>query len=90
MLSRIAVIAVCIVAAMVAVKNGRMLHTAGLTGSCRLVSTSPDGSELDACKGGKLAGRPDLTKRGCTSAGISGGYGYWRCPAGLQPTDAGR
>ena len=87
---RIAVIALCIVAAMVAVKDGRILHTSGLTGSCTLVSTNPDGSVVDACKGGKLEGRPDLTKRGCTAAGISGAYGYWHCPAGTQQSDAGR
>ena len=87
---RIAVVALCIVVAMVAVKDGRVLHTSGLTGSCALVSTNADGSEVDACKGGKLSGRPDLTKRGCTAAGVSGIYGYWHCPAGLQTIDAGR
>ena len=87
---RIAVVALCIVAAMVAVKDGRVLHTTGLTGSCRLVSTNPDGSEIDACKGGKLEGRPDLTKRGCVATGVIEGEGYWHCPAGTQPSDAGR
>ncbi len=87
---RIAVVALCIVAAMAAVKQGHVLRSAGLTGSCTLVTTNPDGSEVDACKGGKLSGRPDLTKRGCVAAGVSGIYGYWHCPAGLQTTDAGR
>jgi hypothetical protein len=43
MLSRIAVIAVCIVAAMVAVKNGRVFHTAGLTGSTPARAASSPG-----------------------------------------------
>jgi hypothetical protein len=90
MLLRVAVVAVCIVVAMVAVKHGRVLHSHGLTGSCSLVSTNPDGSELDACRAGKLEGRPDLTKRGCTGAGISGKLQYWRCPTGTQPSDLGR
>jgi hypothetical protein len=86
---RIALAALCIVVAMAVVKDGRVLHT-GLAGSCALVRTNADGSEVDACKGGKLSGRPDLTKRGCVATGVSGIYGYWHCPAGLQPTDAGR
>jgi hypothetical protein len=86
----IVAIAVCIVALMVAIKDGRVLHTAGLTGVCSPVSQTVDGAELEACKPGKLEGRPDLTKRGCKAAGVKDALEYWRCPAGVQPTDAGR
>lgn len=66
---------------MLAVKDGRILRTAGLTASCAVVQRAPDGAELDACRPGKLEGRPDLSRRGCTSAGLSGQSEYWRCPA---------
>ena len=89
MLKPIVVAAVLIFAVMVAVKDGRLLHTVGLTGSCPAVTT-PGGAILEACKAGRLEGRPDLTKRSCTSAGVSGKLEYWRCPAGVQASDVGR
>jgi hypothetical protein len=73
--------AACILAVMVAVKDGRFLRTTGITGACSVVQLRLDGSELAACRPGKLEGRPDLHRRGCTDAGIVGTYQYWRCPA---------
>ena len=81
MLSRIVLVGCLILAAMVAVKDGRILRTTGLTATCALVQRAPDGVELDACRPGKLEGRPDLSRRGCTDAGTNGTYQYWRCPA---------
>jgi len=86
----IAVVAACLVALMAAVKDGRVLQTSGLTGSCAHVVTTVDGAEYEACRAGKLEGRPDLTKRGCKAAGFKGALQYWRCPAGVESSDAGR
>lgn len=90
MLKRVVAVAVCILAVMIAIKDGRVMRSTGLTGSCSLVQAGPDGSELEACRPGKLEGRPDLSHRGCTGVGVAGTYEYWRCPADLQATDAGR
>ena len=86
----IVAVAVCIVAFMVVLKDGRVLQSAGLTGSCAHVAQTADGAEFEACKAGKLEGLPDLTKRGCKAAGTKGVLQYWRCPADVQPSDAGR
>jgi hypothetical protein len=80
----IVVIAVCIVAAMVAIKDGRILHSTGLTATCSKVATTP-AADIEACKAGKLEGKPDLTKRGCKFAGIVKDLQYWRCPSETQP-----
>jgi len=90
MLKRVIAVAVCILAVMIAIKDGRVLRTTGLTGSCSAVQTRTDGSELEACRAGKLEGRPDLSARGCTSFGIRGTLEYWHCPADLTASQAGR
>jgi hypothetical protein len=80
MIKSIVVVAVCIVAVMVAVKDGRVLRTTGMTASCNVVAQNADGSQVAACRAGRLEGAPDLTHRGCAAAGTSGGTVYWRCP----------
>lgn len=82
MLIRIILTGTCIFAAMVAVKDGRVLRSTGLTATCSVVQHGVEGSELAACRAGKLEGRPDLHRRGCLDAGTVGVYQYWRCPAG--------
>jgi hypothetical protein len=82
-LTRIVLVGVLVFAAMVAIKDGRILRTTGLTGSCSVVQRVADGGEVDACRPGKLEGRPDLSKRGCTAAGATGTLEYWRCPASI-------
>lgn len=78
-----------IVAAMVVIKDGRALEEAGLVGSCTTV-TAPAGQTgvWEACRPGKLEGRPDLKRRSCTSAGLVANVEYWRCPSrvGSGPT----
>ena len=81
MVKRIVFVAVLIVAAMVAVKNGSVLRAAGMIGHCAVVQTSSDGQQWEACSSGKLEGAPDLSRNGCTSAGLFAGQIYWRCPA---------
>jgi hypothetical protein len=75
---------------MVVIKDGRVLRTAGLTGSCSVVQIFSNSSELTACRAGKLEGRPDLSHRGCRSVGVNATYEYWGCPAGFDISDASR
>jgi len=77
--------AILIVALMVAIKDGRLLREAGLTGGCRAVAT-PKGQDGDwlACDPGKLQGAPDLSRQSCKSVSFLGKTEYWRCPAGIQ------
>jgi hypothetical protein len=83
MLKRIVFVASLVLALMIAVKDGRVLRKAGLTGSCSLVQVSADGSVLQACHPGALEGRPDLRRQGCRDAGLAGKTEYWRCPAAI-------
>ena len=83
MIKRVVVVGVLIFAVMVAVKDGRILRIAGLKGSCSVVQTLADGTQVEACRSGKLAGAPDLTRQGCRDAGAQGSAEYWRCPASV-------
>jgi hypothetical protein len=79
--TRIAFVAALIAGGMFAVKDGRVLKVAGLTGSCSVVKTAASGEQLEACSSGKLEGAPDLSRNGCTDTGLYAGRVYWRCPA---------
>jgi hypothetical protein len=81
MVKQIIVVAALAAAAMFAVKDHRILQTAGLTGSCVVIQTAPSGQQMEACSSGKLEGAPDLSNNGCTDAGPFAGREYWRCPA---------
>ena len=81
MLIRVVIAAVLIFAVMLGIKDGRLTRQIGLSGSCQVVQTAVDGTQLDACRGGSLAGRPDLSSKSCTSTGFRGALEYWRCPA---------
>jgi hypothetical protein len=76
--------AVLILLVMVAIKDGRLLREAGLTGGCRPVA-APKGLDGDwqACDPGKLQGAPDLTRQGCSSVSFVAKTEYWRCLAGI-------
>ena len=89
MLKRIVVAGTLVLALMIAVKDGRVLRETGLTGVCSTAQTLADGSQLEACRPGKLAGRPDLSRQGCTAAGVTATYQYWRCPAGIVSGPSG-
>jgi len=69
---------------MVVIKDGRVLRTAGVTGSCSVVQVFSDSSELTACRPGKLQGRPDLSRSGCRAVGSRAKVWYWSCPAGYK------
>lgn len=78
----VVVVAALILAVMIAIKDGRLLRTSGLTGGCTSVAT-PRGETgaWQRCTAGKLQGAPSLTRQGCTSVSRSGKTEYWRCPA---------
>jgi hypothetical protein len=80
----IVVVAVCILATMIVVKDGRLLRTTGLTATCSKVASLAD-ADVEACKAGKLEGNPDLTKRGCKYVAAARHVQYWRCPSETQP-----
>jgi hypothetical protein len=90
MLSRIFAAAAVILAIMVVIKDGRVLHATGLTASCSVVQTASDGSQLEQCRPGKLEGAPSLAGRSCTVAGSRGTIVYWRCPAAVTASVVGR
>ena len=81
MVKRIVLVGALIAAAMIAVKDGRVLQDAGLTGSCTVVQTAANGVQTEACSSGKLEGAPDLSRNGCTDTGLFAGRVYWSCPA---------
>ena len=83
MLRSIVAVGVCIFAVMVVIKDGRALRMTGLAGSCSIVQTFSDSSELALCRSGKLEGRPDLSHRGCRSIRVNPASEYWLCPAGF-------
>jgi len=89
MIKRIVVAGVLVLALMLAVKDGRVLRETGLTGVCSLAQTLTDGTQVEACRSGKLAGRPDLSHNGCTATGMSGMVEYWRCPAAVAAGPSG-
>jgi hypothetical protein len=90
MLKPIVAVAICILALMFVIKDGRLLRDAGLTGTCKVVATIADGSEVEQCMPGKLEGRPDLSRQGCTSLAFKAQSEYWRCPASVASSQAGR
>jgi hypothetical protein len=89
MLKRVVVAGALVLALMVAVKDGRVLRDTGLTGECSSAQTLPDGTQLEACRSGKLVGRPDLSREGCTVAGLTKRYQYWHCPASVVSGPSG-
>jgi len=85
MFTRIILTGLVLVALMVGIKDHRVLHITGLTGSCSVMQTAPDGTEVDACRAGKLEGMPSLSGQGCTDLGSAVGQEYWKCPAPISP-----
>ena len=83
MIKRVVLAGVIVLALMIAVKDGRILRDTGLTGMCSVAEVLPDGTQIEACSSGKLAGRPDLSRHGCRVAALTDAYQYWRCPAAI-------
>jgi hypothetical protein len=87
---RAAVIVLLGVALLVTMKDGRALRDTGLIASCTAIA-APAGQEgyWEACRPGKLEGRPNLKRKSCESVGLSAGIEYWRCPSPVQSATAG-
>ena len=79
-----------LIAAMVAVKDGRLLARAGLVGGCTQISVASDGASWQACKRGRLEDYPNLAGKSCTSFGVKRGREDWHCPAELISSQAPR
>jgi hypothetical protein len=90
MIRRFAIVALLAVALMAAIKDGRLPRVTGVLGSCTVVQTAPDGTQLEACGPGRLDGMPDLSSHGCASAGTVASREYWSCPAPLTASQAAR
>jgi hypothetical protein len=81
--------AALVVAVMVVIKDGRLLERTGVLSSCTAVAAPlGDAGYWEACRPGKLEGRPNLTRRSCTARGVAGNVEYWRCPSPVA-TDRG-
>jgi hypothetical protein len=79
---RILFVAGLVAVAMFLIKEQQLLHRTGLLGHCTPVEApAGDRAAWQACRAGKLAGRPDLSLRPCKSKGVHEGVEYWRCPA---------
>lgn len=87
---RAAIIVVLAVALLVTMRDGRALRDTGLIASCTAV-TAPYGQAgtWEACRPGRLAGRPNLKRQSCESVGMAADVEYWRCPAPVESAPAG-
>ncbi len=83
MLLRILLAGTLLAAALIAVKDHRLLQRAHIVGVCTGYARAPDGGEWQACYPGRLSGRPSLELNGCTDRGRVGSAEVWRCPAKL-------
>jgi hypothetical protein len=79
---RVVVAAAVILAAMILAKDRSLLERTGLLSSCTAIGApAGDFNFWEACKAGKLEGRPNLVRRSCQSMRVVGRVEYWRCPA---------
>ena len=83
------VVAILAAAVMVVFRYG-WVHISGLSSSCTQVSANADGSVVEACSRGRLAGWPNLQKQSCTYMRESGECQYWHCPAPIHASQVGR
>lgn len=91
MFLKIMFVAVVVAAAMVAVKDGRLLARAGLIGGCiEVAHADSNDATWQACRHGRLDRYPDLTNRSCVSFGVRGGREFWRCPTRLVSSQVPR
>jgi hypothetical protein len=83
---RIFLVTALVAGGMFAVKDERLLARAGLVGSCSAVAAPAGHSGAwQACKPGRLEGRPNLSSRSCSPQGVVGKLEYWSCPVELAP-----
>lgn len=81
---RILLVTVAVAGAMFAVKDGSLLARAGLVGSCSAVAAPAGHSGAwQACKAGRLEGRPNLSSKSFSRQGVVGKLEYWSCSVDL-------
>lgn len=80
MLLRIVLVTALIAAGLAVVKDTSVLDRTGLVGSCSVVESKSAGNDVwQACRSGRLQGRPNLVRKSCVSKGVVGDVEYWRC-----------
>lgn len=85
MLLKIVVVTALLVAGLALVRDSSVLDRTGLVGTCRVVERMSVGDEVwQACRPGKLQGRPNLARRSCESKAVVRDVEYWRCEAPLE------
>jgi hypothetical protein len=87
---RAATIVLLGLALLVTMKDGRALRDTGLIASCTSV-TAPVGEAgyWEACRPGRLEGRPNLKRQSCESVGRAADVEYWRYPSPVESAPAG-
>jgi hypothetical protein len=82
---RAAAVVTLILATMAAIKDGRALRETGVIASCSTVAPpAGESGYWEACRPGKLEGRPDLKRQSCQSIGVLANVEYWRCPSPVE------
>lgn len=89
MLRPVLVVVALVVVAMAGLRLG-WVRVGGLTGSCTQVAQNADGTVLEACVRGRLAGWPSLAGHGCTVVGQSARLQDWSCPVTVVASQVGR
>jgi hypothetical protein len=80
MLLKIVLVTALLTAGLAVVKDRSFLDRTGLVGTCSVVESKSAGTEVwQACRPGRLQGRPNLVRKSCVSKGIVGDVEYWRC-----------
>jgi hypothetical protein len=83
-LLRIVLVTAFLAAGLAWAKDSSVLDRAGLVGSCSVVESASAGSEVwQACRAGRLEGRPNLVRKSCVSHGVIDDVEYWRCRTAL-------
>ncbi len=80
MLLKIVLVTALLTGGLAVVKDSSILDRTGLVGSCSVVESPSAGNAVwQACRAGRLQGRPNLVRKSCVSKGIVGDVEYWRC-----------
>ena len=87
---RVIAIVVLSIALLATMKDSRALRDTGLMASCTAI-TAPAGEagSWEACRPGRLEGRPNLKRRSCESVARAEDVEDWRCPAQVESAPPG-
>ena len=85
MLLKIVLVTAVLTAGLALVKDRSLLDRTGLVGTCSVVESKSTGTEVwQACRPGRLQGRPNLVRKSCVSKAVVRDVEYWRCEAPLE------